>query len=49
MANARHFRTIFLSDVHLGSKAARTDLLLDFLRCHEADTIVLVASSTGGG
>lgn len=48
MANTRHFRTIFISDVHLGSKAAQTDLLLDFLRHHEADTIILVGDIVDG-
>jgi UDP-2,3-diacylglucosamine pyrophosphatase LpxH len=44
----RHFRTLFISDVHLGSKAARTDFLLDFLRHHEAETIVLVGDIVDG-
>ncbi len=44
----RHFRTLFISDVHLGSKAAKTDFLLDFLKYHEADTIVLVGDIIDG-
>ncbi|QLF70716.1 UDP-2,3-diacylglucosamine diphosphatase [Peteryoungia desertarenae] len=44
----RHFRTLFISDVHLGSKAAKTDFLLDFLKHHEADTIVLVGDIVDG-
>lgn len=48
MANCKHFRTIFISDVHLGSKAAQTDLLLDFLRHNEADTIILVGDIVDG-
>lgn len=44
----RHFRTLFISDVHLGSKAAKADFLLDFLRHHEADTIVLVGDIVDG-
>lgn len=47
-AEPRHFRTLFISDVHLGSKAARTDFLLDFLRCHDADTIFLVGDIVDG-
>jgi UDP-2,3-diacylglucosamine pyrophosphatase LpxH len=35
-------RTMFISDVHLGTRTARADLLLDFLRCYEADVIYLV-------
>jgi len=40
----RHYRTLFISDVHLGSKAAKADFLLDFLRTHEAETIFLVGA-----
>ncbi|SOC42734.1 UDP-2,3-diacylglucosamine pyrophosphatase LpxH [Rhizobium subbaraonis] len=47
-SNVRRVRTLFLSDVHLGSKAAKTDFLLDFLRCHEAATIVLVGDIVDG-
>jgi UDP-2,3-diacylglucosamine pyrophosphatase LpxH len=35
-------RTIFLSDVHLGSRACRVNLLLDFLRQTRCDTLYLV-------
>ena len=34
-------RTLFLSDIHLGFKRARTRELLDFLDGIEAETIVL--------
>ncbi len=44
----RKFRTLFISDVHLGSKAARTDYLLDFLRHHDAETIILVGDIIDG-
>jgi UDP-2,3-diacylglucosamine pyrophosphatase LpxH len=37
-----HVRTLFISDVHLGTRTARADELLDLLRCCEADTIYLV-------
>ncbi len=47
-SETRHFRTLFISDVHLGSKAAKTDFLLDFLRTHEADTIILVGDIVDG-
>ncbi|UDF29213.1 UNVERIFIED_ORG: UDP-2,3-diacylglucosamine diphosphatase [Roseateles sp. XES5] len=46
--NVRHFRTLFISDVHLGSKAAKADFLIDFLRHHEAETIVLVGDIIDG-
>ena len=29
---ARRYRTIWLSDIHLGTKGCRADMLLDFLR-----------------
>ncbi|WP_280138212.1 UDP-2,3-diacylglucosamine diphosphatase [Allgaiera indica] len=37
-----HYRTIFISDTHLGSRGCQADMLLDFLRQHDADTIFLV-------
>ncbi|MFC4318145.1 UDP-2,3-diacylglucosamine diphosphatase [Rhizobium alvei] len=44
----RKVRTLFLSDIHLGSKAAKADFLLDFLRVYEAETIVLVGDIVDG-
>lgn len=38
----RNVRAMFISDVHLGTKGCQADLLLDFLRHHEAETIYLV-------
>ncbi|HET9472393.1 MAG TPA: UDP-2,3-diacylglucosamine diphosphatase [Steroidobacteraceae bacterium] len=35
-------RTAFVSDVHLGTKGCRADLLLDFLRSVHVDTLFLV-------
>lgn len=35
-------KTLFLSDLHLGARAARPKAALDFLRAHEAETIFLV-------
>ncbi|MDM9623467.1 UDP-2,3-diacylglucosamine diphosphatase [Rhizobium sp. S96] len=46
--DTRHFRTLFISDVHLGSKAAKADFLLDFLKYHEADTVYLVGDIVDG-
>ena len=34
----RRFRTLFISDVHLGARGSQADKLLDFLRSHDADT-----------
>lgn len=35
-------RTIFISDVHLGSPGCQAEMLLDFLERYEADTLFLV-------
>ncbi len=44
----RHFRTLFISDVHLGARGSQADRLLDFLRVHDADTIYLVGDIIDG-
>lgn len=48
MAETRKFRSLFISDVHLGTKGCQADLFLDFLRVHEADTIYLVGDIIDG-
>ncbi len=35
-------RTIFLSDIHLGTRGCQAERLLEFLRTHEADQLFLV-------
>lgn len=35
-------RTVFLSDIHLGTRACQAERLLDFLREHPADTLFLI-------
>ena len=47
-AECRKFRTLFISDVHLGSKAAKADFLIDFLRHHDAETYYLVGDIVDG-
>ncbi len=42
------FRTLFLSDLHLGTRGCQVDRLLDFLDCHDADTIYLVGDIIDG-
>ena len=37
-----HYPAIFISDIHLGTRAAQADAFLDFLRYHDADVIYLV-------
>jgi UDP-2,3-diacylglucosamine pyrophosphatase LpxH len=44
----RRFRTLFISDVHLGARGCQAGKLLDFLRNHEADTIYLVGDIVDG-
>lgn len=41
-------RTLFLSDVHLGTKGCQAEYLLDFLKTVETDTIVLVGDIIDG-
>jgi UDP-2,3-diacylglucosamine pyrophosphatase LpxH len=44
----RHFRAIFLSDIHLGTRGCQADMLLDFLKYHDAETIYLVGDIVDG-
>lgn len=46
--NTCKFRALFISDVHLGSKAAKAEYLIDFLRHHEAERIFLVGDIVDG-
>jgi UDP-2,3-diacylglucosamine pyrophosphatase LpxH len=41
-SEVRRYRTIFLSDIHLGAKACQAEFLLDFLKHNDADTFYLV-------
>ena len=45
---ARHVRTLFISDVHLGTRGCQADLLLEFLRHYDAETIYLVGDIVDG-
>ena len=42
------YRTIWISDVHLGWSACRAERLLDFLRYHDAETLYLVGDMIDG-
>lgn len=42
------YRTIFLSDTHLGKKGCQAGLLLNFLNHHDADTMYLVGDIIDG-
>lgn len=43
-----HYRTIFLSDIHLGTRGCRADLLLEFLKLHTCDRLYLVGDIIDG-
>jgi UDP-2,3-diacylglucosamine pyrophosphatase LpxH len=45
---ARRYRALFISDVHLGTKGCQAGMLLDFLKDHDADTIYLVGDIVDG-
>jgi UDP-2,3-diacylglucosamine pyrophosphatase LpxH len=44
----RRVRTMFLSDIHLGTRGCQADRLLDFMRHYDADTIYLVGDIVDG-
>ena len=44
----QRIRTLFLSDIHLGTKGCQADKLLDFLRHYEAETVYLVGDIVDG-
>ena len=44
----RHYKTLFLSDVHLGTPGCQADMLVDFLREHDAEKIYLVGDIIDG-
>ena len=46
--NRKQHRTLFLSDTHLGTPGCKAELLLDFLRHNEAETIYLVGDIVDG-
>lgn len=46
--HSKKHRTLFLSDIHLGTPGCKADLLLDFLRHNDAETIFLVGDIIDG-
>jgi UDP-2,3-diacylglucosamine pyrophosphatase LpxH len=44
----RHHRTIFISDVHLGTRGCKSELLLDFLAHNTCDTLYIVGDLIDG-
>lgn len=46
--NKHRYRSVFISDTHLGTKAARADLLLDFLKNVRCEQLYLVGDIIDG-
>ena len=46
--DTRHYRTLFLSDIHLGTRGSQAELLLDFLRYNESEELFLVGDIVDG-
>ena len=44
----RKFRTVWISDIHLGTRGCNAELLLDFLRAIECETLYLVGDIVDG-
>lgn len=44
----RHYRAIFISDIHLGTRGCKAEYLMDFLRHTESDTLFLVGDIVDG-
>lgn len=47
-ASRRRYRSIFISDLHLGTRGCRTDFVIDFLRQVECDHLYLVGDIVDG-
>ncbi len=43
-----HYRTIWISDVHLGTRGCQAEMLLDFLRATDSDRLYLVGDIVDG-
>jgi len=44
----RRYRTIWISDIHLGTRGCKAEHLLDFLRCNESQYLYLVGDIVDG-
>ena len=47
-AEVRHYRAIWISDIHLGTSGCKAGFLLDFLRVNESDQLYLVGDIVDG-
>lgn len=45
---AHRYRTIFISDVHLGTRGCKAEILADFLACNDCETLYLVGDIIDG-
>ena len=45
---AHRYRSVFISDVHLGTRGCQADRLLDFIREFECETLYLVGDIVDG-
>jgi len=43
-----HYRTIWISDIHLGTRGCKAEILLDFLKHNQAETLYLVGDIVDG-
>jgi UDP-2,3-diacylglucosamine pyrophosphatase LpxH len=48
VATFPHYRAVFISDVHLGTRGCQAELLLDFIRSVECDTLYLIGDIIDG-
>src|SRR5690242_175094 len=48
ISEVRQYRTIWISDIHLGTRGCKADFLIDFLRYNDANTIYLVGDIIDG-
>ena len=46
--DVKNYKTIFISDIHLGSKACQAELLLDFLKHNDSEKLYLVGDIVDG-
>jgi len=47
-SESHHVRTLFLSDIHLGTRGSQAEMLLDFMRVYDCETIYLVGDIVDG-
>ena len=47
-ATTKHYRAIFISDLHLGTPGCQAEALLEFLKTHSCDTLYFVGDIIDG-